>query len=1006
MPGWKKEKKESTTANISRAAMKGATSEELARAALLVLQGSSKADRLGVWFENATSDRPIGEPAIFHGLVWDREIVDTPPEWERLGPEALPLDSLTGANSVIVDMEDLRDHFIIGPLVGIREALWVPVGDKSSLRGLILAANWERSGDLPAVPCEAVAAELALALAYQDTQCRARRLQSDLTLVQQTLKQQAFDGVLAPNTGHAALSALVLNSTQPEPGFPQALAEFASIGRTRQDPAETDSVDFHWESGNHSWISAVQHEPLSRVWRKAMQTRRMESIKPEISWAHGEVSLVVAIPLTSEEELTGVWIAGLSKRSATLASLERLELRSLLAARALGDIKRSELEVRAEQWCQTMLDGGNEALVLIDTRRRIAGLSRMARQLLGEKPQVAESPVFHEEFAEFFRDRDQERVKSWITNFRNGQFSASPQNSIEALLHNGTLVRVNAEQQPAGEFMALRCEPVLAIPELPQSLRAETELHVVLAWLEEGVVIFDAQENVRALNPRFAQMTGLSATETAALTTLDALLARISRQAAEPELFARKWRELAYGNAAGVREELEIALPLPGILERSSRPILDAAGMRLGRVEIYRDLTARRISQTKLLQTERLAAVGQMVSGVAHELSNPLTTILGYAQRLLMREEASGTAGEARQIFHEAERAVKILRQLQPSSWEAKPQRGRVSLNRMTLQTMEMQRLTTGSENIRTELDLDQRSPVVWGDAGQLQQVLVNLVSNARQAILESGKSGVIRVRTKLLPGNFALLEVSDNGPGIPEAVAARIFDPFFTTKQPGSGTGLGLSIVLAIVREHGGQMNVTSPPSGGTKFSIEWRAMPAASTGPEWLWPAYSGQADSGWLKRGTTTETPLGKQGSTRARVLVVEDEPTVARLIADVLEDEGYQVDVMLSGREALERARGALYDLAICDMKMPGLDGQHFFKALVRAENPLREKLLFVTGDGAAPRTREFLERNQLPHVAKPFRVEELSAAVRKILAGTPPLPSAKATAAGKFGGNSA
>ena len=230
------------------------------------------------------------------------------------------------------------------------------------------------------------------------------------------------------------------------------------------------------------------------------------------------------------------------------------------------------------------------------------------------------------------------------------------------------------------------------------------------------------------------------------------------------------------------------------------------------------------------------------------------------------------------------------------------------------------------------------------------------------------------------------LLEVEDNGPGIPQAIQARIFDPFFTTKPAGVGTGLGLSIVLSVVREHGGQVRVQSPPQGGATFQVELPAaserQQAESRGPTLLErrtaalppAAFSADAE----QRAPALESRKG------ARVLVVEDEPTVARLIADVLEDEGMRVTVLLDGREALECANRETYELVICDMKMPGLDGQHFYKSLERAGNPLRERFLFVTGDIIGMQTREFLERHRLPHVAKPFRVEELTEKVHAVL----------------------
>jgi two-component system NtrC family sensor kinase len=347
---------------------------------------------------------------------------------------------------------------------------------------------------------------------------------------------------------------------------------------------------------------------------------------------------------------------------------------------------------------------------------------------------------------------------------------------------------------------------------------------------------------------------------------------------------------------------------------------------------------------------------------------------------LFLRGDGAGRPDEVRQIFQEAERASTILRQLLMTARDSRPERRKVELNQVVARTMELQRYSLAAEKVRVELDLDPNLPFVLGDAGQLQQVLMNLIGNARQAIEQRGQGGTIRLSTKRIGERRALLEVSDDGPGIPEAIASRIFDPFFTTKPAGIGTGLGLAIVLGIVREHGGQVHAASPPRGGAIFSLEFPAAPpeelrlpaVPATGPgarhEFL-PARQA------LMRAEPPAAPLSAWAG--ARVLVVEDEPTVARLIGDVLEDEGLLVEVLLDGREALERAACASYDLVICDMKMPGLDGQHLYKSLVSTGNPLRKKFLFVTGDVVAAQTHEFLERHHLPHVAKPFRVEELT-----------------------------
>ncbi|MDP9340224.1 MAG: ATP-binding protein [Acidobacteriota bacterium] len=610
----------------------------------------------------------------------------------------------------------------------------------------------------------------------------------------------------------------------------------------------------------------------------------------------------------------------------------------------------------------------------------------------------------HSTLMHLFQDSDQLRIAAWCaralsgTGDRRGEARNGPAELPEALLSNGVRVRLRPALPAGGKFAAVALEK-WEEPQAPaQDGRAESELTSVLEWLDEGVILFDTQDRVRALNSRFLQITGLQAGDAADLPDLDGLISKLSPRTVGPWNFAQRWRNLARGIDGGIREELEFIGPSPRIVQRMSRPILDGHGRRLGRVEIYLDLTSRRGFQSKLLRTEGLAALGQLITGIAHELSSPLTSILGYSQYLLQKEPAGGNSEEIRQvrhIFEEAERATAILRQLLSNAHESKPRLGAVAINELVLQGLELQRLSLLQENIRVETDLDSRGPLVYGDAGQLQQVFLNLMGNARQSLDQSGKRGTIRIRTKQIGDQRVLLEIADDGPGIPGEIMGRIFDPFFTTKPAGIGTGLGLAIVSGIVREHGGHVNVASPPNGGAIFSV---ALVAAGqpSGNDLLTPAgermllgYVGGASppfpAGALvpaRREPAAVREFSRHGS--KRVLVVEDEPTVARLLADVLEDEGFHVDVLLDGNEALEQAGREVYDLVICDMKMPGLDGQHFYKALVQAGNALSHRFLFVTGDIVAQHTQQFLEAHGVPHVAKPFRMEELKDQVYAVL----------------------
>ena len=263
------------------------------------------------------------------------------------------------------------------------------------------------------------------------------------------------------------------------------------------------------------------------------------------------------------------------------------------------------------------------------------------------------------------------------------------------------------------------------------------------------------------------------------------------------------------------------------------------------------------------------------------------------------------------------------------------------------------------------------------GDYGQLQQVLINLLQNAQQAIELSGVGDTFGVRTSTNDKSRVRMEVWDNGPGVPVEYRSRIFDPHFTTKPSGIGTGLGLAIVSAIVGEHGGSAQLDCPPEGGSRFIVE---LPAAEE--ELPGTTFDDKRVVAFRATGVGTAAPQG----TTPRILVVEDEPTVANLIADVLRDEGMQVDVFKDGQTGLIATQRNTYDLSICDLKMPGMDGQTFYKELRRSAHPPRAGFLLITGDVVGGGTQEFLRANSLPYLAKPFRVEELTAAVRQVLYG--------------------
>jgi len=997
----KKNREERQGRSVAGAALAGASRAELLRAAVQDIAAESRADRVGVWLE---PESPQGRRSsgYLRGMVWDRHEEQSPVEWESLSLESpIPGELLASARSVEQELNAAADRPVFGPLLGLHYVLWSPVHSQSRLRGIVLTGWQSRPLTLPQAVLESVTSQLALASERQEQQELAQEYQADLRLHQQIM--DALGSKTSPDTilhqlAHGC-AELVAEASGSHAGF-VVIGHFPSPSL----PSTPREMEFAWQSGDATWTYGLHTEPLAGLGQKALQSRCVEGMEPPATWSASGLGRIVAIPLMRDGRALGVVLAGLPKQTSSLQMLRRLELRALLVSIALERLDLDGESRRHAARQEALLERSSEATVLLNRAGGIAALNRTARILLEDAsgfPRItppsstasqnpaAASWCIGGRFEQLFCAREQSRVAEWSRRALAADSASRSLLPFEAELLTGIRVRLHAPLAVGDDLAAVVLNPAASEQAASRQKRSQTDLQHVLEWVEEGVVLFDADQSIRAMNTRFAQIAGLSAEEASACVSLEGLIQRLAPRAADPTSFALRWQHLARTAEGGLREEVPLARPVPRVLERSIRPVLSSAGQRLGRLEIYRDLTAQRVFQAKLLQTEKLAALGQMITGVAHELSNPLTSILGYSQRLLVRNDLAGRNAEAFQIHEEAERASAILRQLLLTARETQPERKRVSLNQVVQKTMELQRFGSAAEKVRMELDLDPSLPFVVGDSGQLQQVLMNLIGNARQAIAHEGRPGTVRLRTTRTGEHRVQLQVADDGPGIPQTILARIFDPFFTTKPAGVGTGLGLSIVLSVVREHGGQVHVANSPSGGAIFTIELpvAAEPSAdSPGRSVAVLEVTRSAQPGFVAQKSRPRLGVPSLSHDVARVLVVEDEPTVARLIADVLEDEGMRVDVLLDGREALDRAVRERFDLIVCDMKMPGIDGQHFYRSLAQKSAGLQDRFLFVTGDVLAPQTQEFLERNRIPYVAKPFRVEELTERIRRLFDG--------------------
>jgi len=375
-------------------------------------------------------------------------------------------------------------------------------------------------------------------------------------------------------------------------------------------------------------------------------------------------------------------------------------------------------------------------------------------------------------------------------------------------------------------------------------------------------------------------------------------------------------------------------------------------------------------AQSQLIQSEKLASLGQLVSSIAHEINNPLTPILGYSQLLISQTSVDPVKqGKFLGVINEsAEKVKKIVENLLSFARTDKPNREYTDVNKIVEKAVEFREYNLGVENIEIQRDYDLGLPKTMADANQLQQVFTNIILNAYYALVnQENGGGRLKVSTESEDAKKLKIAISDDGPGIEEEVLKKIFDPFFTTKPPGIGTGLGLSVSYGIVKEHQGDIVVDTELGKGTKFTV---ILPVL---------AYS---EYMYMQSKTLEEEQLNEMRGNKAnteKVLIVEDEEIITTLIKGILENEGYSVDLASNGEDALTKIDGSRYIFIVCDIKMPQMDGKEFFNRVKLLNNGLASKILFITGDPSKD-TLDFIRETGNSYLAKPFKIEEFMAAV--------------------------
>jgi|GEM_PF-2191708 len=379
-----------------------------------------------------------------------------------------------------------------------------------------------------------------------------------------------------------------------------------------------------------------------------------------------------------------------------------------------------------------------------------------------------------------------------------------------------------------------------------------------------------------------------------------------------------------------------------------------------------------KLATQQLHQNEKLSALGQLIAGVAHELNNPLAIIMGNSQLLLALNPDDELNRRINIIYQSAERSQKIVQNLLSFARQTPSKKSYVGINGLISDCLELKSYDYKTYKIETVMDFEKDLPKTMADFNQMQQVCIIILENAQHALMSNQNSKMMRVKTEH-KNNTIIIRFSDNGPGIPKDIQNRIFEPFFTTKELGKGTGLGLSIAYGIINKHNGTLYVDSDRGKGATFVIELPIVKDPSS--------TDFKPDSGDK---TVSDLKTEKHAPSAKRILIIDDEIEMVDMLFNLLKSDGYRVDTARNGKLALEKIQIRDYEVIICDVKMPIMNGIQFYEILKERKPRLSERIIFISGDIINKDTIRFLKTCGCMYLGKPFKIESLRKCVSNLI----------------------
>jgi PAS domain S-box-containing protein len=523
-----------------------------------------------------------------------------------------------------------------------------------------------------------------------------------------------------------------------------------------------------------------------------------------------------------------------------------------------------------------------------------------------------------------------------------------------------------------GEIIGFRgiAHDVTERAQMVEALRqSEEKYRTVLEQMEEAYYELDLAGNFTLFNDAMCRQLGYSTEE----------LMGMNYQAITPPENAKKALTLynkVYRTGKSFKSISMERIRKDGTrlyVESSVFPLRNERDEIIGSRGITRDITGLKQAEEEKRQMEqkaqlasRLACVGELASGIAHEINNPLTGVIGYAHLLLARKDISkDIRRDLETINAGAQRVADIVKKLLIFSGQRKPERKLTNINEIISTTLDLQAYELASHNISVDFQPASDLPMTIVDPGQLQQVFLNLIINAETEMSLAHGKGKLSIKAEHID-NTIRISFKDNGPGIAKKNLEKIFDPFFSTREVGQGTGLGLSVCHGIITEHKGRIWAESKLGKGATFILE---LPIVTE-------------DKKPMPFEPTVEKP---KKVTKAKILVIDDEPFIRQLVSHVLSKEGHEVEAVDNAEDALKMIKSKRYSLILLDIKMPGIGGINLYKQFQDIAASLKKRVIFVTGDVMDKRSTDFLNRTKAPYIMKPFDAEKLKTEINRVFA---------------------